>query len=210
MKRIYVVSIISASLFVYACKPSNNNNIQTGKDSTTAAVSSSAPAATATSSEQPSTDLSRLEELKKLKPYTEQEAKKLLPEELDGLKLADLTANDVFGQAVSGDYAKAQEAPYKVSVTDCAGEKGAGKYMMFYIGPMAAEDSKPAKGAENVVTQKKVDFEGQKAISRHDPVNNINSLVFVKKGRLFVEMSAPAGTTLEQLLAIAGKLSAKL
>jgi hypothetical protein len=88
---------------------------------------------------------------------------------------------------------------------------GAGKYLTAYVTPLAAEDSKPATAENaNLTTQKRVPFGGQQAITRHDPVNDVYSVVFLNKQRLLVSISGPTGLGVEQLLAFATTLNAQL
>ncbi|TGE18895.1 hypothetical protein [Hymenobacter elongatus] len=155
--------------------------------------------------------IDKLDKLKNLTPLTDEEMKKLLPEQVEGLKRSAVELSNVVGKIASAKYEKQPDAAFVVNITDCAGEMGAGKYMMAYMAPVATEDSPPATAeTANLTTQKKVDFAGQQAISRHDPVNNVYSLVFMHKDRLFVDVSGPAGTSLADVLAFATKLDSSL
>lgn len=152
----------------------------------------------------------KMEALQALKPLTDDEVRQLLPAALAGRTRGPVSLTNSLGKCVSASYDK-PGATIHVAVTDCAGETGAGKYMMAYDGPLAAEDSPPATaGTETLTTQKKVAFAGRQAITHHDPVNGVYSVTFLSKDRLLVFLDGEKGISLAELLAFAIPFDARL
>jgi hypothetical protein len=208
MKKIFLIPMITASLYLGGCNSGNSNN--TNADTTKVETARSASASVNAALNSMDAFAKKLEELKKLKPLTEDDMKKVFPSEFDGFKHHDITVNKIAGMMAFADYSKKAGEEFKAFVTDCSGELGAGKYMLSYANPVAAEDSKPAtKGTETLTTQKKVDFSGGKAITFHDPVNDIYSIIFMKNERLMVNIQGPSKTGLPDVIEFATKFNAQ-
>src|SRR6476661_6283702 len=80
----------------------------------------------------------KIEELKKLTPYTLDQLKALLPAELNGMQQSNYNSSTAMGYAlISADYKKDDTTSLQVSVYDCAGEAGSAWYGMAYWSKMS-------------------------------------------------------------------------
>ncbi|MBF9236442.1 hypothetical protein I2I05_03445 [Hymenobacter sp. BT683] len=210
MKQIHL-SLLAAALVFSACE-SQSSTKTTTENATEIAEEPAKEASAKTGLTALDQAMEKMDALKVLQPLGNDEMTKQLPAELAGLKRGEVSLSETMGKIVQASYAKQPDgAGFNVAITDCAGELGAGKYLMAYVTPMSAEDS-PAATPENekLTTQKKVPFAGQQALSRHDPVNDVYSVVFMSKERLFVDVAGAGGTSLAEVLNFADKLNAQL
>ena len=210
MKQYSLALTVAASLLFYACESTT-----TDRNTETTATAEAPDADNTPSAGDGLTGLAdaakKLDALKALKPLGDGEMKKLLPAELAGLKRGDVTTNETLGKAVDAEYKQQNGGAFSVYITDCVGELGAGKYLMSYATPLAAEDSKPAtEETKTLTTQKRVPFAGQQAITHHDPVNDVYNVVFLNKERLLVDITGTAGVSLADVLAFATAFNAQL
>lgn len=211
MKQPRLAILAAATLLFSACESKPAAPAAEASPAPTEAPAADGSASVGSSLAGLADDAKKMKTLTALKPLGDEEMKKMLPAELAGLKRGDVSVNALMGKTVSAEYQQKPAATLAVNITDCAGEAGAGKYLMAYAGPLAAEDSKPAtKETEKLTTQQRVPFAGQQAITRHDPVNDVYSVVFLNKERLLVAISGHTGLSLTELLAFATKLNAQL
>lgn len=152
----------------------------------------------------------KMKALQALPALSDDDVRQLLPAALAGRARGPVSLINAAGKCASASYGKAGAA-IQVDVTDCAGEAGAGKYLMAYDAPMAAEDSPPATPeTATLTTQRKVAFAGRQAITSHDPVNDEYSVTFLSKDRFLVFLSGEKGVPLAKLLDFATKFDAGL
>lgn len=126
----------------------------------------------------------QMESLKKLKPLSLDELKKLLPEEVAGMKKTNYNANSAMGFALAeATYTKDDTTDVKLTVYDCAGEAGASMYGMTYMTKMNMQ-SESSDGYT-----KTVDFDGGKAVETYAKGSNETTLTYVSSNRLLVMLS---------------------
>jgi len=76
----------------------------------------------------------KTEELQKLSPYTIDQMKGLLPDELAGAKRSKFSANSAMGAAYAeGEYPINDSTEVELKIFDCACQAGAGIYSMQYL-----------------------------------------------------------------------------
>ena len=211
MKQPHLTILTAATLLFSACESKPATQAAEASTTPTEAPAADGSVSAGSGLAGLADDVKKMETLTALKPLGDEELKKMLPAELAGLKRGDVSLTALMGKTASAEYQQKPAATFAVNITDCAGEAGSGKYLMAYAGPLAAEDSQPATPeTEKLTTQKRVPFAGQQAITRHDPVNDLYSVVFLNKERLLVAISGPTGVSLNELLAFATKLNAQL
>ncbi len=153
----------------------------------------------------------KVEELKVLKPLQDNDMKKFLPKTLGETKRGNIILTNFVGKMVFAVYSTKEHEDFKVFITDCAGKKGANKYVLNYVAHLAVEDNMPeAKAEEKRTTQKQYDFAGGKAIAFYSPLTKAYSFVYMTKGRLHVGVEGPPDATIEEVMTFATNLNAKL
>lgn len=159
----------------------------------------------------PTTDLAKVsenmqkktEELQKLSPYTLDQLKALLPEELLGTKRSKFSANSAMGAAFAkGDYEINDSTEIELSIIDCAGQAGAGIYSMQYLTLMNIQ----AESDEEYT--KTIDFNGGKAVEHVEKNNNRSTLTYIAAERLMVTIEGK-NTGIDLLKKAAGSLNLK-
>lgn len=145
----------------------------------------------------------KTEELKKLSPYTLDQMKALLPEELAGAKRSKFSANTAMGTAYAeGEYAINDSTQVELKIYDCAGEAGAGFYGMQYLATMNFQSE-----SDDEYT-KTIDFKGGKAVEQLNKRNNHSTLTYLSGERLLVILEG-RNTGMDMLKQIAGSLNIK-
>ena len=123
----------------------------------------------------------KIEELKKLTPYTLDQLKALLPAELNGVKQSNYNSSTAMGYAlISADYKKDDTTSLQVSVYDCAGEAGSAWYGMAYWSKMSFQQESSTEYT------KTIDFMGGKAVENYNNQSKRASLTFAANDRLLV------------------------
>ena len=145
----------------------------------------------------------KTEELQKLSPYTLDQMKALLPEELAGAKRSKFSANSAMGAAYAeGEYPINDSASVELKIFDCAGQAGAGIYSMQYLGLMnfqSESDDEYTKTSE---------FKGGKIVEHHNKRNNRSTLTYLSGDRLLVTLEGRK-TGVDLLKQVAGNLNLK-
>jgi hypothetical protein len=198
MKNVSLLFCVTVWLLT-ACNNSKKPGITvTSEDGkTTATVSTAAMAETADAFTK------KTEELQKLSPYTLDQMKALLPEELAGAKRSKFSANSAMGAAYAeGEYAINDSTELELKIFDCAGQAGAGIYSMQFLGMMNFQSE-----SDDEYT-KTIEFNGSKAVEHLDKRNNRSTLSYLSVDRLLVTLEGK-NTTVDQLKQIAGSLTLK-
>jgi hypothetical protein len=145
----------------------------------------------------------KTEELQKLSPYTLDQVKALLPEELAGAKRSKFSANSAMGTAYAeGEYAINDSTEVELKIFDCAGQAGAGIYSMQYLGMMNFQSE-----SDDEYT-KTIEFKGSKAVEHLDKRNNRSTLTYLAGDRLLVTLEG-RNTGIDLLKQAAGGLNLK-
>jgi hypothetical protein len=145
----------------------------------------------------------KTEELQKLSPYTLDQVKALLPEELAGSKRSKFSANSAMGTAYAeGEYAINDSTEVELKIFDCAGQAGAGIYSMQYLGMMNFQSE-----SDDEYT-KTIEFKGSKAVEHLDKRNNRSTLTYLAGDRLLVTLEG-RNTGIDLLKQAAGGLNLK-
>jgi hypothetical protein len=145
----------------------------------------------------------KTEELQKLSPYTLDQMKALLPEELAGAKRSKFSANSAMGAAFAeGDYPINDSTELELKIFDCAWQAGAGIYSMQYLAMMNFQSE-----SDNEYT-KSIDFKGSKAVEHFDKRSNRATLTYVAADRLLVTLEG-RNTGVDLLKQAAGSLNLK-
>ncbi len=145
----------------------------------------------------------KMDALKKMKPFTIEEMKALLPETFDGVKQSNYNASATMGYAFVGvNYRKDSKNELKVQLFDCAGEMGSA----FYASAFWTSMSFVQENEEGYT--KSVDFMNGKAIEKYSKANNESTLTYVVGDRLMVVLEGK-NMTPEELKAAAQKLNIK-
>lgn len=145
----------------------------------------------------------KAEELQKLSPYTLDQMKAMLPEELAGAKRAKFSANSAMGAAYAeGEYPVNDSTEVELKIFDCAGQAGAGIYSMQYLTMMNFQSE-----SDNEYT-KSIDFKGGKAVEHLDKRNNRATLTYLAGDRLLVTLEGK-NTGVDMLKQVAGGLNLK-
>lgn len=178
MKRLLPFCLAAATLFT-ACNSDKTKEISVvsddGKTKTTVDVNEVSKAADEMNS--------RVEELKKLTPYTLDELKALIPEEFMGMKRTKFSANSMMGTGFcSASYANDEGKELDVAIWDCAGEAGVGVYGMQYTALWNFQQE------DDNGYQKTIDFKGGRAIEKYTKSNDEYGLTFIAKDRLLVTL----------------------
>jgi hypothetical protein len=145
----------------------------------------------------------KAEELQKLSPYTLDQMKALLPEELAGAKRSKFSANSAMGAAYAeGEYPINDSTELELKIFDCAGQAGAGIYSMQYLGLMNFQSE-----SDDEYT-KSIEFKGGKAVEHVDKRNNNSTLTYLSGDRLLVTLEGK-NTGIDLLKQAAGSLNLK-
>ncbi|HKO82412.1 MAG TPA: hypothetical protein VJU78_18510 [Chitinophagaceae bacterium] len=145
----------------------------------------------------------KTEELKKLSPYTLDQMKAMLPDELAGAKRSKFSANSAMGTAYAeGEYEINDSTKVELKIYDCAGEAGAGLYGMQYLAMMNFQSE-----SDNEYT-KTIDFKGGKAVEHLDKRNNHSTLTYLSGDRVLVMLEG-RNTGVDMLKQVAGSLNIK-
>ncbi len=145
----------------------------------------------------------KAEELQKLSPYTLDQMKAMLPEELAGAKRAKFSANSAMGAAYAeGEYPINDSTKVELKIFDCAGQAGAGIYSMQYLTMMNFQSE-----SDDEYT-KSIDFKGGKAVEHLDKRSNRSTLTYLAGDRLLVTLEG-RNTSVDMLKQVAGGLNLK-
>lgn len=145
----------------------------------------------------------KTEELQKLSPYTLDQVKALLPEELAGAKRSKFSANSAMGTAYAeGEYTINDSTEVELKIFDCAGQAGAGIYSMQYLGMMNFQSE-----SDDEYT-KTIEFKGGKAVEHLNKRNNRSTLTWLAADRLLVTLEG-RNTGIDLLKQAAGSLNLK-
>jgi hypothetical protein len=126
----------------------------------------------------------KIEELKKLPPLTLDQLKALLPDEVNGIKRTNFSANSSMGFSLAeGEYQKDDTTDIKIAIYDCAGESGSSIYSLNYWTKMNIQQE-----SSNGYT-KTIDFNGGKAVESFEKNNNESTLTYVANDRLLVVLT---------------------
>lgn len=143
------------------------------------------------------------EELKKLSPYTLDQMKAMLPEEISGAKRSRFSANSAMGAAYAeGQYPINDSTELELKIYDCAGEAGAGIYGMQYLTMMNFQSE-----SDDEYT-KTTEFKGGKAVEHLNKRNNRSTFTHLAGDRLLVILEGK-NTGVDMLKQVAGSLSLK-
>ncbi len=166
-----------------------------GKTTTTVQASDLAGAADAAQK--------KAEELQKLSPYTLDQMKAMLPEELAGAKRSKFSANSAMGAAYAeGQYPINDSTELELKIFDCAGQAGAGIYSMQYLGMMNFQSE-----SDDEYT-KTIEFKGGRAVEHLDKRSNRSTLTYVSGDRLLITLEG-RNTGVDMLKQVADGLNIK-
>lgn len=145
----------------------------------------------------------KTEELQKLSPYTLDQMKALLPDELAGAKRSKFSANSAMGAAYAeGEYPINDSTKLELKIFDCAGQAGAGIYSMQFLGMMNFESENDDEYT------KTIEFNGARAVEHLNKSNNRSTLTYLAGDRLLVTLEG-RNTGIDLLKQAAGSLSLK-
>ncbi len=145
----------------------------------------------------------KTEELQKLSPYTLDQMKAMLPDELAGAKRSKFSANSAMGAAYAeGEYPINDSTKLELKIFDCAGQAGAGIYSMQFLGMMNFESENDDEYT------KTIEFNGAKAVEHLNKSNNSSTLTYLAADRLLVTLEG-RNTGIDLLKQAAGSLSLK-
>ncbi|SRR5258706_5045692 len=146
----------------------------------------------------------RLEQMKKLPPLSADQVKALFPEELAGIKQSDYTRiNNEGYEAGEATYHSDDGKEVHLTIFDCVGDAGIGKYNIMYQAYINMES-----GDENGY-KKTVDFNGDKAIESYDKKEDKYGILFTSGNRLLVNAEGEK-MGLDTLKQAAGGLNFKI
>lgn len=145
----------------------------------------------------------RIEELQKLSPYTLDQMKALLPEELAGAKRSKFSANSVMGTAYAeAEYEINDSTNVELKLFDCAGPAGVGIYNSQFLSMLNFQSETDDEYS------KTIDFNGTRAIEQVRKDGSRATLIYLAADRLYVTLEG-RNTGIDQLKKIAGNLSLK-
>ena len=195
----YFLSLAFAANIVLACNNNNKPGVTiTSEDGKTKATVNTNELAAASDAFQKKT-----EELQKLSPYTLDQIKAMLPEELAGAKRSKFSANSAMGTAFAeADYRLNDSTDLELKIFDCAGQAGAGIYSMQYLGMMNFQSE-----SDDEYT-KSIDFKSGRAIEHLNKRNNRATLTYLSGDRLLVTLEGK-NTGVDLLKKVAGDLNLK-
>lgn len=145
----------------------------------------------------------KIEALQKLPPLSMEELKKVLPDELFGVKKSNYSATTMAGIGqVTASYKLSDNSNIKISVFDCAGPLGVGMYSARFMTQYNFEQED-----ENGYT-KSTTFEGYKAIEEYKKHNNEYQITYFAGERYMVTLEGE-NTTMDQLKTASQSISLK-
>ncbi len=194
------VLLLTTVWMLIAC----NNNKKTGEVTVTSEDGKTTATVDASNAAQAADVMQKkAEELQKLSPYTLDQMKAFLPEELAGAKRSKFSANSAMGAAYAeGSYPINDSTEIEVKLFDCAGQAGAGIYSMQYLGMMNFQSE-----SDDEYT-KTTDFNGNRAIEHAKKDNSNASLSYLAADRLLVTLEG-RNTGIDMLKKAAGSLNLK-
>lgn len=197
MKQLLILITIASSILI-AC----NNNKKPGEVTVTSEDGKTTATVDANSLNQAADALQKkTEELQKLSPYTLDQMKAFLPEELAGAKRSKFSANSAMGAAYAeGEYPINDSTEIELKLFDCAGQAGAGIYSLQYLGMMNFQSESDEEYT------KSIDFNGGKAIEHGEKDGSRSTLTYLAADRLLVTLEG-RNTSADQLKKAAGSLS---
>jgi hypothetical protein len=189
----------AAICLLTACNNNKNPGItiksEDGKTTTTVQASDLTQAADAAQK--------KAQELQKLSPYTLDQMKAMLPEELMGAKRSKFSANSAMGVAVAqGEYPINDSTEIELNVYDCAGSAGIGFYQAQFLTLMNFQSE-----SDNEYS-KTIEFKGGKALERHNKSSNRSTLTYISGDRLMVTLEG-RNTGVDMLKQVANSLNLK-
>jgi hypothetical protein len=198
MKQVFIL-FSAAICLLTACnnnkKPGITVKSEDGKTTTTIQPNDLAEAADAYQK--------KAEELQKLSPYTLDQMKAMLPEEIAGAKRSKFSANSAMGAAYAeGQYPINDSTEIELKIFDCAGQAGAGIYSMQYLGMMNFQSESDDEYS------KTIDFKGGRAVEHLDKRSNRGTLTYVSGDRLLVTLEG-RNTGVDILKQVANSLNLK-
>lgn len=160
-----------------------NNNKKPGITITSEDGKSKATISTADMTEVADAFQKKTDELQKLTPYTIDQLKAMIPEEMAGAKRSRFSSNSSLGAAFAeAEYAINDSTELELNIFDCAGQAGAGIYSMQYLSLMNFQSE-----SDNEYT-KTIDFKGGKAVEHLDKNSNRSSLTYLAGDRFLVTL----------------------
>ncbi len=179
MKR-FILSLVAATFLLAACNSNKTKNSETTEESKDKSTEATTDNKTTNPTDAMTT---KIEELKKLTPLTNDQLKAMVPEEFMGMKRSNFSVNSGMGVAyATATYKGDADKQLNVNIWDCAGEAGAGIYGMRYYTLWNFEQS------DDNGYQKTVDFNGGKAIEKYSKGNDEYSMTYVANDRLLVSL----------------------
>ena len=143
----------------------------------------------------------RMEELQKLKPYSLEEMKALIPAEIMGTPQSDYDAVNFSGVSqASAKYKMNDSAKVKLSIKDCAGTAGYGIYNMHLLMDFEQDNEREYT--------KSTEFNGNKAVENCKKKRNDCSFTFFSGNRFIVVLDGD-NVGIDQLKEMAGSLNIK-
>ena len=126
---------------------------------------------------------SKIEDLQKLKPYSNDEMKALLPETLGGVTRSNVNVTNMMGTSyASADYEINDSTTVSLKILDCAGEAGAGIYSIQFLAALREQHED-----EHEITRT-INFNGEKAIEHFEKNGSEAALMWMAKGRLMATL----------------------
>jgi len=136
---------------------------------------------------------SRLDQMKSLNPLSADKVKSMFPDEMNGMKLTDYTPiNNEGYETGEANYKSDDGKELFVTIFDCVGEAGVGKYNLMYLSSLDT-DSKDDDGYK-----KTIHFNGDKAIETYEKSDDRYTILFTAKKRLLIRVEGQK-TSLDEL-----------
>jgi len=177
MRPLFIM-LLSSCLLLISCKGNKKTT-----ESETADGGSNATTSVETTNAAPDQDAmnKKMEELKKLSPLTIDQLKALLPDELNGIKRSNFSANTAMGYAIGeAEYQKDDTTKLNLVIYDCAGDAGSVMYYSTYWTRMNMQ----SETSDGYV--KTIDLKGDKAVESYTISGNQRSLTYSGADRLLV------------------------
>jgi hypothetical protein len=143
----------------------------------------------------------RLDQMKSLTPLSADQIRSMFPEELEGMKLSEYTPiNNEGYETGEADYKSDDGKELYVTIFDCVGEAGVGKYNLMYLSSLNT-DSKDDDGYK-----KTINFHGDKAIETYDKNDDRYTILLTAKKRLLIRVEG-GKTTLDEVKEVVSHLN---